>query len=80
MPGQPDMGSTYKKETQVKVLDERFLPRDFYPALMEAEKSTFLPKVLGTDLFNNYLGLKISEWDEYRTTITDFEHQRYMNI
>ena len=78
--GQPDMGSTYKKETRIKVLDERFLPRDFYPALMEAEKSTFLPQALGADLFNNYLNLKIAEWDEYRTTVTDFEHQKYMSI
>lgn len=78
--GQPDMGSTYKKETTVKVHDERFLPRDFFPALLEGEKSSFLPEALGEDLFGNYMQIKIAEWEEYRTTITDFEHQRYLEI
>lgn len=78
--GQPDMGSTYKRELQPKVLDQRFLPRDFFPALMEAEKSEFMAESLGTELFANYMKIKIAEWEDYRTTVTDFEHQRYLSI
>ncbi len=78
--GQPDLGSTYKEGFQSKVLDRRFLPRDFYPALMEAEEGEFIKKSLGCDLFNNYMSNKIAEWEEYRTTITDFEHYKYLGI
>ena len=79
-PGSPDMGSTYKKDLKQKVLDDRFLPRDFYEALLEAENGSYLKEVLGEDLFNNYLGLKIKDWDEYRTTITDYEENKYLTI
>jgi glutamine synthetase len=78
--GQPDMGSTYKQEEQIKVLDNRFLPRDFYAALMAAEQSDFLRESLGPELYRNYMKLKVVEWEEYRTTITDFEHARYLSI
>lgn len=78
--GPPDMGSIYKKEHRAKVLDRRFLPRDFFPALMEAEDSTFMAESLGADLFANYMKIKIDEWEEYRTTVTDFEHKNYLSI
>ncbi len=78
--GQPDMGSTYKKELEAKIHDPRFLPQDFFPALMEAEESTFMPEALGADLFANYMKIKIGEWEEYRTTVTDFEHKNFLSI
>lgn len=78
--GPPDVGSTYKNENQTMVLDPRFLPRDFYPALMEAENSSFMAESLGAELFANYMTIKVAEWEEYRTTITDFEHEKYLHI
>jgi len=79
-PGKPDMGNTYQKNYIPKVLDKRFLPRDFYEALMESEKSKFLKEVLGEDLFNNYLRLKMADWEDHRTTITNIEHKKYLSI
>ena len=78
--GQPDMGSAYKKDLQPKVLDRRFLPRDFFPALMEAEDSEFMAESLGSELFANYMKIKIDEWEDHRTTITDLEHKKYLHI
>ena len=79
--GQADAGSTYKKEVQQpKVLDRRFLPHDFFPALMDAENSSFMQEALGTELFANYMKIKISEWEDHRTTITDLEHRKYLHI
>lgn len=79
--GQPDVGSTYKKEMeQPKILDRRLLPRDFFPALMEAENSTFMEESLGSELFGNYMKIKIGEWEDHRTTITDLEHRKYLHI
>jgi glutamine synthetase len=78
--GQPDVGSTYKKDLHPKVLDRRFLPRDFFPALMDAENSTFMAESLGSELFANYMKIKIGEWEDHRTTITDHEHRMYLHI
>ena len=78
--GEPDVGSTYKKELQPKVLDRRFLPHDFFPALMEAEDSIFMAESLGAELFANYMKIKIGEWEDHRTTITDLEHKKYLSI
>ncbi len=79
-PGPPDVGSAYRKEAKFKVLDRRFVPRDFFPALMEAEDSLFMRESLGTELFANYMKIKISEWESHRTTITDLEHRKYLSI
>lgn len=79
-PGPPDIGSTYKQEMQSKILDPRFLPRDFFPALMEAENSTFVKEALGAVLFTNYMKIKIDQWEDHRTTITDIEHRKYLHI
>lgn len=78
--GPPDIGSTYKKEQQPKVLDRSFLPRNFFPALMDAEDSDFMRKSLGEELFDNYMAIKICEWESHRTTITDLEHRKYLHI
>jgi glutamine synthetase len=78
--GPPDVGNTYKQEKQRKVLDRRYLPRDFFPALMEAENSTFMKESLGSELFANYMKIKIDEWEDHRTTITDLEHRKYLHI
>lgn len=78
--GLPDVGSTYKNDLQPKVLDRRFLPRDFFPALMDAENSDFMTESLGAELFANYMKIKIAEWEVHRTTITDLEHRKYLHI
>jgi glutamine synthetase len=38
--GSPDSGSTYKNSTRKRIHDKRFIPRDIFEALMEAEKSS----------------------------------------
>jgi len=78
--GSPDSGNDYQKDHQHKVLDRNFLPRDFFQALMEAENNEFMRQSLGAELFNNYMKIKISEWEIHRTTITDLEHRQYLHI
>lgn len=76
----PDIGSTYKKEYGIKVWDQRFLPRCLYEALVEAEQSAFLKTCLGDKIYNNYMALKIEDWEDHRTHITPREHRKYLNI
>jgi len=79
-PGPPDVGSNYRRELLPKVFDRRYLPRDFFPALMEAEDSAFMEESLGSQLFSNYMRIKTREWESFRTTITDLEHRTYLLI
>ncbi|MDX9788924.1 MAG: glutamine synthetase family protein [Desulfobacterales bacterium] len=78
--GEPDKGSTYKCDYGIKVWDERFLPRSFFEALVEAEKSEFLKTVLGARLYENFMALKIREWEEDRTHITSRERCKYLGV
>jgi glutamine synthetase len=78
--GNPDIGSTYKKANGKRMYDKRYIPRDIFEALMEAEKSQFLKNLLGDALFNNYMDLKIADWEEHRTHVTPREHRKYLSI
>lgn len=77
--GDPDIGSTYKRQ-QLKFFNEKILPKDMSEALMEAEKSTFLKELLGDYIYNNYMALKIADWEEHRTHVTVREYQKYLGI
>jgi glutamine synthetase len=78
--GAPDKKSTYDRKYRLKVWDDRFLPRSFYEALVEAERSEFLMKLLGDHLYENLMDLKKKEWEEDRTHITNRERQKYLDI
>ncbi|MFH1740752.1 MAG: glutamine synthetase family protein [bacterium] len=78
--GEPDIGSTYDRRGSVKVWDERYLPKSMFEALVEAERSPFLRNLLGEELYQHYMNLKIREWEEYRTDITDREHKEYLGF
>jgi glutamine synthetase len=78
--GRPDIGSTYKVKRTYRVWDRRFLPKSMFEALVEAERSRFLKELLGERIYNNYMALKISDWEEHRTHVTPREHQKYLSI
>jgi len=76
----PDKGSTYDRKYQMKVWDDRFLPRTFYEALVEAERSEFLKEFLGEKLYNNFMALKTQEWEDDRVHISAREQRKYLSI
>lgn len=78
--GNPDVGSTYSNSNRRRMHDKRYIPRDIFEALMEAEKSSFLKELLGESLYNNYLDLKMDDWEEHRTHVTPLEHRKYLSI
>ena len=78
--GRPDMGSTYKVRRKYRVWDRRFLPKSMFEALVEAERSKFLKELLGGRIYNNYMGLKIADWEEHRTHVTPREHEKYLKM
>ena len=78
--GDPDIGSNYKTEKATHLLDTNFLPRNMFEALVEAENSQFLKDFMGEPLYNQYMLLKINEWENYRTFVTPREHKMNINI
>ena len=78
--GKPDRGSTYDRNLNRRVWDRRLLPKSLFEALVEAERSKFLPEILGKRVFENYLALKMADWEEHRTHVTPREHHKYLGI
>lgn len=74
--GSPDSGNVYKKLKSYKVWDDKFLPKCMFEALVEAERSKFLKNILGDEIYENYMKLKTSEWESYRTHVTLKEHKK----
>jgi len=54
------------------------LPGNLYAAILEAEKSDLVKKVLGDHIFNKFIENKKIEWDNYRTHISQFEIENYL--
>ena len=76
--GRPDSGSTYDKHYKTRVWDKRFLPKSFYEALVEAERSKFLKELLGERIYDKYMELKIADWEDHRVNVTPIELSKYL--
>lgn len=66
-------------EEEKEILNIRSMPGSLGEALQEFEASSFMRKVLGNHLFDNYLKAKKSEWSQYRTQVSDWEIDQYLN-
>jgi len=76
----PDIGSTYKKKYKYRLWDRRFLPKSMYEALVEAERSKFMKEILGEQIYNTYMSLKINDWEDHRVHVTPRELNKYLSI
>jgi glutamine synthetase len=54
------------------------LPGTLGEALDELEADDVVRAALGEHIFNHYLDAKRAEWDEYRTQVSDWEVERYL--
>jgi glutamine synthetase len=54
------------------------LPGNLYAAIIEAEKSSLVRKILGDHIFDKFIENKKIEWDQYRTHVSQFELDRYL--
>ena len=55
------------------------LPGTLGEALDELEKDSVIRDALGDHIFNHYVDAKRAEWDEYRTQVSDWEVDRYLD-
>jgi glutamine synthetase len=56
------------------------LPGNLYAAILEAEKSELVRKVLGDHVFGKFIENKKIEWDAYRTHVSQFEIDKYLPV
>jgi glutamine synthetase len=57
----------------------RELPGTLGEALDELEADSVIRDALGEHVFSHYLAAKRAEWDEYRTQVSDWEVDRYLD-
>lgn len=67
-------------DLKLKEMYIRTLPASLGEALEELKKSAFMKKVLGQHTYERYIAAKTGEYDEYRTSVTDWEIKKYLEI
>lgn len=55
-------------------------PRNLGHALDELSKDTFLAKVMGDVIFEEYIKVKRSEWEAYMAHVSDWEIRNYLTV
>ncbi|MDD5937334.1 MAG: glutamine synthetase family protein [Clostridiales bacterium] len=66
-------------EEEKKELGITNLPGSLGEALQEYEASDFIKKVLGSHMYENYLKVKQEEWIQYRTQVSAWEVNQYLD-
>lgn len=75
-------------EVNVYQFDDEFLvnkkidtlPTSLWEALNELKNSQLIQEVLGGHLFERYVNIKTNEWDEFKTQVTSWEIDKYLEI
>lgn len=80
-PGKPiEIDPGYLSEEERKSLGIKPYPRNLFEALKELEKSSFFRNVFGDELIDEYVKMKIHDWNEYMMYVTDWELEKYGDI
>jgi glutamine synthetase len=61
-----------------KAMGVKELPGSLAEALGELDKDEVLKKALGQTIYEAFCRARLSEWDEYRIHVTDWEVERYL--
>ena len=65
-------------DAKLKEMGIETLPRSLYESLQELEKAKPILDVLGKKTAEDYLRLKYDEWDAFRTTVSQWEIEKYL--
>ena len=65
---------------EIKQRKIKSLPRNFFTALEEMEKSLLTKAALGDYIFDEFLRFKRNEWNDYRKQVTPWELKKYIDI
>lgn len=67
------------KEAERAALSIAELPGTLIEAIAEMEKDPFVQEVLGKHVSERYIAFKKAEWHRYRSQVTDWEINEYLN-
>ena len=56
------------------------LPGSLHQAIMACKDSELIRQTLGDHLFDNFIGNKLAEFEEYRSQVTKWELDKYLEI
>ena len=77
----PVVGNVFDMSAQRRQsLNIKTLPGSLGEAIILAERSELLQEALGDHIFNSLIRNKEIEWEEYRSTVTDYEISRYLPV
>lgn len=80
-PGKPiEIDPGYLSAKERESLGIKPYPRNLFEAMKELEKSTFFRKVFGDEMIDEYIKMKLHDWNEYMMYVTDWELQKYGDI
>jgi len=75
----PVVGNVFDMSVQRRQsLNIKPLPSSLGEAIALAERSELFHEALGDHIFNSLVRNKKIEWDEYRSTVSDYEISRYL--
>lgn len=69
------MDSTQRKKAGIESM-----PESLGEAIHHLRQSKLMKEILGEHVYNNYLTVKQSEWDSFRSYVTEWEIKRYLNV
>ena len=76
-PGEPLHIDMYEEGHKVK--SAKRLPTNLLDALRLLEKSKIIREQLGDDLVDSYIKLKMGEWNDYASHLSDWERQHTLD-
>jgi glutamine synthetase len=56
------------------------LPSSLFEAIYELKKNKLMQEVLGDHLYRKYINIKTREWNEFKTQVTKWEIDKYIDI
>ncbi len=56
------------------------LPSSLFEAIYELKKNKLMQEVLGDHLYRKYINIKTREWNEFKTQVTQWEINKYIDI
>jgi glutamine synthetase len=80
-PGDPKTENMYEKsEAELEALGVGWLPRSLGQALDAFEQDDLGRSVMGSKMFDAWLGYKRDEWDAYSNHVSQWEKDRYLTL
>ena len=80
-PGPPiDLDMYAQSDKQIAELGVKLLPRTLQEAIEAFESDPLAREVFGAELHSAYVEFKRAEWDDFHSTVSDWEWQRYLTF